>query len=244
MRGLSRRKTAVYIGLILLSLQDLPMPFRSGLNRRALLSLGAAALAAAPLLTSGPVAAAEEGPTNIPLDQLLAPQALPDFWIGEPKAPVTIIEYASMTCSHCADFEMTAFPKLKADYIDKGKVRYVLREFPLDPLAAAAAMLARCSGDKRDAVAELLFQSQRDWAFVKNPLDALSAILRQTGMSQSAFEACLNDEGLFKKIEAMRDVAQNKFGINATPTFFINGDKRPGEIPPGDLAAVLAPYLK
>jgi protein-disulfide isomerase len=219
-------------------------PFRSGLNRRALLSLGACALVAAPVLTSGPVLAAEDGPAKIPVDQLMAPQALPDLWIGDPKAPVAIIAYESMTCSHCADFEAVTFPKLKADYIDKGKVRYVLREFPLDPLAAAAAMLARCSGDKREAVVELLFQSQRDWAFVKAPLDALAATMKQTGMSQSAFEACLNDEALFKKIEAVRDLAQNKFGVNATPTFFINGDRRPGEIPPGDLAAVLAPYFK
>ena len=102
MRGLSRRRDRRLYRPDLFSLQDLPMPFRSGLNRRALPQPGAAALIAAPLLTAGPVAAAEEGPTKIPLDQLLAPQALPDLWLGDPKAPVTIIEYASMTCSHCA----------------------------------------------------------------------------------------------------------------------------------------------
>ncbi|MCW2283226.1 protein-disulfide isomerase [Rhodoblastus acidophilus] len=215
--------------------------FRLGLNRRAFLATAAvaAALSVAPAF-----AAKDDGPTKIPVDQLMAPQALPDLWLGDPKAPVTIIEYASMTCSHCANFTLETLPKLKADYIDKGKVRFVLREFPLDPLAAAAAMLARCSGDKREAVVELLFQSQRGWAFGKNPLEALAATLKQTGMSQSAFEACLNDEALFKKIDAVRTNAQNNFGITATPTFFINGDKHPGEIPPGDLDALLAPYFK
>ncbi|MBB4197784.1 disulfide bond formation protein DsbA [Rhodoblastus sphagnicola] len=220
-------------------------PFRPGLNRRALLAFSAAALVVAPLgLGAHPALAAEEGPAKIPLDQLMAEQALPDLWIGDPKAPVTIVEYASMTCSHCAAFTTETLPKLKANYIDKGKARYVLREFPLDPLAAAAAMLARCSGDKREAVVELLFQTQRGWAFGNNPLDALTTTLKQTGMSQSAFEACLNDEAMFKKIDAMRRVAETKFGVTATPTFYINGDRRPGEIPASELDAVLAPYLK
>jgi protein-disulfide isomerase len=215
---------------------------RSGLNRRALLALNAAALATA--FAVAPARAAEDGPAKVPLAQLLAPQALPDLWLGDAKAPVTIVEYASMTCSHCAHFMEKTFPRLKVDYIDKGKVRYALREFPLDPLAAAGAMLARCSGDKREAVVELLFQTQNSWAFVQNPLEALTATLKQTGMSQSAFEACLNDEPLFKNIDAMRQQGQTTFGISATPTFFINGDKRSGDIPAEDLDAVLAPYLK
>jgi protein-disulfide isomerase len=217
--------------------------FRPGLNRRALLANSLVAIGAL-ALTAAPVLAAEEGPAKIAVDQLLAPQALPDLWIGEANAPVTIIEYASMTCSHCAAFNVETFPKLKAGYIDKGKVRFVLREFPLDPLAAGAAMLARCSGDKREAVVELLFQTQRGWAFVNNPLEALTTTLKQTGMSQSAFEACLNDQALFDKVDAVRKVGQTKFGVTATPTFYINGDKHPGEIPPGDLEAVLTPYLK
>lgn len=217
--------------------------FRLGLNRRALLAFNAAAFAAA--LTVAPAfAAQDEGPMKVPMDQLMAPQALPDLWLGDPKAPVTIVEYASLTCSHCAHFTIRTLPKLKTDYIDKGKVRYTLREFPLDPLAAAAAMLARCSGDKREAVVELLFQTQSSWAFGKNPLEALTSTLKQTGMGQSAFEACLNDDALFKKIDAQRTSAQTKFNITATPTFFINGAKHAGDIPPDDLDALLAPYFK
>ena len=157
---------------------------------------------------------------------------------------MTIIEYASMTCGHCAQFELTTFADLKTKYIDTGKVRYTLREFPLDPLAAAAAMLARCSGDKREAVVELLFQQQKNWAFVNNPLQALRDTVKQTGMGPTAFDACLNDQAMFDKINQIRDTAAQKFGITATPTFFINGEKKSGEIPAAMLDETLAPYFK
>lgn len=220
--------------------------FGFGANRRDFLMFGGAlalAGAAAPALAqqAEPKAAPE---AKIPLDLLMAEQALPDLWIGDPKAPVTMIEYASMTCSHCADFNVRTFPLLKANYIDKGKVRFALREFPLDPLAAAGAMLARCSGDKREAMVELMFQQQKNWAFVNNPLDGLRNLVKQTGMGPAAFDACLNDQGLFDKVNAIRDMAAQKFGVNSTPTFFINGDKRPGEISPELLDEVLAPYFK
>jgi protein-disulfide isomerase len=223
------------------------MPFtRFGANRRGFLMLGGAlTLAGAPAIAFAQAAKPEsETPSKAPLDLLMAEQALPDLWLGDAKAPITVIEYASMTCSHCADFNVHAFPKLKADYIDKGKVRFVLREFPLDPLAAAGAMLARCSGDKREAMVELLFQQQSNWAFVKNPLEGLRNTIKQTGMTTAAFDACLNDQGLFDKIAAIRDMADKKLGVNSTPTFFINGDKHPGEIPPDQFEAIFAPYLK
>jgi protein-disulfide isomerase len=220
--------------------------FGFGANRRDFLMFGGAlalAGAAAPALAQQ--AESKAAPeAKIPLDLLMAEQALPDLWIGDPKAPVTMIEYASMTCSHCADFNVRTFPLLKANYIDKGKVRFALREFPLDPLAAAGAMLARCSGDKREAMVELMFQQQKNWAFVNNPLDGLRNLVKQTGMGPAAFDACLNDQGLFDKVNAIRDMAAQKFGVNSTPTFFINGDKRPGEISPELLDEVLAPYFK
>jgi protein-disulfide isomerase len=219
---------------------------RFGANRRDFLKFGSAlALAGAPI----PALAQGESPADAPaakvqLDLLMAEPPLPDLWLGDPKAPVTMIEYASMTCSHCADFNVRTFPLLKANYIDKGKVRFVLREFPLDPLAAAAAMLARCSGDKREAMVELMFQQQKNWAFINNPLDGLRNLVKQTGMGPTAFDTCLNDQGLFDKVNAIRDTAAQKFGVSATPTFFVNGDKRPGEIPPEALDEVLAPYFK
>src|SRR5580698_5642937 len=95
--------------------------------------------------------------TAVPLDQLMAPGPLPDLALGSASAPVTIVEYASMTCSHCAAFHEETWPKLKAKYVDSGKVRFILREFPLDPLAAAGSMLARCAGpDRRNAIVDLL----------------------------------------------------------------------------------------
>jgi protein-disulfide isomerase len=224
-------------------------PFRFGANRRDFLIFGGA-LAGGLAMPGASVPALAQGESKdspnakAPLDLLLAEPALPDLWLGDANAPVTIIEYASMTCSHCADFNVRTFPLLKANYIDKGKVRFTLREFPLDPLAAAGAMLARCSGDKREAVVELLFQQQKNWAFVNNPLEGLRDVLKQTGLGQNAFDDCLNDQALFEKVNAVRDTAAQKFGINSTPTFFINGDKKPGEIPPEKLDEVLAPYFK
>ena len=218
---------------------------RFGANRRDFLLLGGALSVAGVSLPTLARGESKNAPAAAPtLDLLLAEPALPDLWVGDAKAPVTVIEYASMTCSHCADFNVRTFPALKAKYIDTGKVRFTLREFPLDPLAAAAAMLARCSGDKREAVVELLFRQQKNWAFVNNPLEGLRDVLKQTGMGPAAFEACLNDQALFEKVNAIRDAAAQKFSINATPTFFINGDKKSGEIPPEALDEALAPYFK
>lgn len=218
---------------------------RSGATRRGLFGFGVALMmAAAPFAAHAQQKPDEKAVAKVPLDLLMAEPPLPDLWMGDPKAPVTIIEYASMTCGHCAQFELTTFADLKTKYIDTGKVRYTLREFPLDPLAAAAAMLARCSGDKREAVVELLFQQQKNWAFVNNPLQALRDTVKQTGMGPTAFEACLNDQAMFDKINQIRDTAAQKFGINATPTFFINGEKKSGEIPAAMLDETLAPYFK
>ena len=109
----------------------------------------------------------------------MAGEALPDVALGASTAPVTIVEYASMTCAHCAAFYATTFPEIKSKYIDTGKVRFILREFPLDPLAAAGFMLARCAGDdKRNAIVDLLFAQQKNWAFTDKPLEALAALLK------------------------------------------------------------------
>jgi protein-disulfide isomerase len=175
--------------------------------------------------------AKEDAPQTVPVAELLAPGALPDSWIGSKDAPVTIVEYASMTCPHCAAFHAETWPALKSKYIDTGKARFVLREFPLDPLATAGFMLARCAGpDKRNAVTDLLFDQQKNWAFVDKPVDALAATVRQAGINQAQFEACLKDQNLYSQVNQMRDQASSKFNIQATPTFFINGRKYTGEL--------------
>jgi protein-disulfide isomerase len=188
---------------------------------------------------------AEPTGVTVPIDQLMAENALPDIALGKADAPVTIIEYASMTCSHCAAFYAQTFPELKSKYIDTGKVRFILREFPLDPLATAGFMLARCSGpDKRNAMVDLLFAQQKNWAFTEKPIEALANIVKQTGMTQEAFEACLKDQALYEKVNDVRNRASEKFSINATPTFFINGRKQSGEIMPDQLDKLLEPMLK
>jgi protein-disulfide isomerase len=113
--------------------------------------------------------------TNVPMDQLMAPGALPDVVEGKADGRVTMVEYASMTWVHCAAFYADTWPALKKKYVDAGKAKFILREFPLDPLAAAAFMLARCAGpDRRDAIVDLLFTEQKQWAFVDKPLEALA----------------------------------------------------------------------
>ncbi|MGB6921780.1 MAG: DsbA family protein, partial [Methylovirgula sp.] len=180
--------------------------------------------------------------TVVPLAQLMEQQALPDIAQGKADAPITMIEYASMTCTHCAAFHATTYPTLISKYVDTGKVRFILREFPLDPLATAAFMLARCSGpEKRNAVVDLLFDQQKNWAFTDKPLEALANLLKQTGMTQATFETCINDQSLYEKVDQERDNAAQKFGIDATPTFFINGRKISGEVTPDALDKLLEP---
>ena len=146
--------------------------------------------------------------------------------MGDDKAPVTVIEYASMTCPHCAHFQETTFPELKKRYIDTGKVRYIFREFPLDNLAAAAFMLARCAGkddkNKYFALIDTLFRQQRQWA-VEKPIPPLLAIAKQAGFTEKTFNACLANQKVLDGIESVRMRAVDKFKVQSTPTFFING---------------------
>ena len=160
------------------------------------------------------------------------PVSLPDMALGPANAPVTITEYASMTCPHCAAFNENVFPKIKSEYIDSGKVRYVFREFPLDIKAAAGSMLARCiakdDSGKYFAVIDMLFRQQNDWV-VKNTTETLTRIGKQAGLSQQAVEDCLKDQALLDKIAADQKFANEVLKVNSTPTFFINGEMIRGE---------------
>ncbi len=176
--------------------------------------------------------------------ELLEPGALEDMSIGKADAPVTVIEYASMTCGHCATFHINTYPEFKKRYIDTGKARYILREFPLDPLAAGAFMLARCAGkDKYFPLVETLFQQQRNWA-VQKPLEPLFAIARQTGFTQQTFDACLRDQAMLDGIEKVRTRATDRFKVESTPTFFINGTVYRGALSIDELAKAIDPLVK
>jgi len=176
--------------------------------------------------------------------ELEAKGPLDDIPMGSPIAPVTIIEYASMTCPHCAAFAVSTFPKLKEKYIDTGKVKYIMREYPLDGLAAAAFMLARCAGpEKYYPLIETLFAQQQKWA-VKEPIPPLLAIVKQAGFTQQSFEACINDKDLLAKVQEMRNRGKEKFKVEATPTFYINGERYPGALAIEDLDKAIAALIK
>jgi protein-disulfide isomerase len=160
------------------------------------------------------------------------PVSLPEMALGPANASVTITEYASMTCPHCAAFNEKVYPRIKSEFIDSGKVRYVFREFPLDIKAAAGSMLARCiakdDSGKYFAVVDMLFKQQNDW-IMKNTTDTLSRIGKQAGLSQQAVEACLKDQALLDKIAADQKYASEVLKVDSTPTFFINGERIKGE---------------
>lgn len=182
---------------------------------------------------------------NVPVQDLAAPGPLGDVALGSADAKVTIVEYASLTCSHCAAFHKETFPELKKRYIDTGKVRFILREFPLDPLATAGFMLARCDGDsKYYPVSDLLFDQQRSWAFVDKPLDALQQMMRQAGFSKEKFESCLKDQKLYDAVNAVRKRGEEAFKINSTPTFFINGQRRTGNLSIDEIEKIIRPMLE
>jgi protein-disulfide isomerase len=172
-----------------------------------------------------------EALADAPANNVADPVSLPDMVLGPAGATVTITEYASITCPHCAAFNENVFPKIRAAYIDTGKIRYVFREFPLDPVAAASSVLSRCvaNGDsvRYFAVTDVLFR--QDWSKVTKPRETLNQVGKQFGLSEQQVGVCLKDEAVFNKIVADRTYAGDKLGIDATPTFFINGDKIVGE---------------
>ena len=186
------------------------------------------------------------GATGFALAPLMPAKAGPDgdVALGSEKAPVTVIEYASMTCPHCAHFSTTTFPELQKRYIDTGKVRFIFREFPLDALAAAGFMLARCAGkDRFLPVIETLFAKQPEW-LVQKPIEPLRGIAKQFGFTQQSFDACLANQKVLDSIQEVRDHGATKLGVNSTPTFFINGKKLTGDQSIDAMAKEIEPYLK
>jgi protein-disulfide isomerase len=212
-------------------------------QRSATLALATAVLGASSLPPFESLAQAD----TVPTAELMKPDALPEMVMGADNAPVTVIEYASMTCSHCATFQETTFPELKKRYIDTGKVRYIFREFPLDTLAAAAFMLARCAGEKDNsryfAMVDTLFRQQRQWA-VEKPIPPLLAIAKQAGFTEKSFDACLANQKVLDGIESVRQRAATTFKVKSTPSFFINGTLYPGALSIEDMAKAIDPYLK
>ena len=211
----------------------IPNPFSGNpLTRRQMLALsaGVSALAIAGAMGMPLPALAQKrraGPAEVSVDELMKPGPLPELILGDAKAPITMVEYASMTCGHCARFHNTVLPQIKEKYIETGKVRLVMREFPLDNLAAIASMAARCAGDgKTIPLIGAMFAKQEDWAFVRpDPRPALFKIVQQAGFTQESYEKCITDQKLLDDIVAIRERGAETFGVDATPSFFINGKR-------------------
>ena len=194
---------------------------------------------------ASPIAAAA-GAENAIATLVAKPVSLPDMALGQPAAPITIVEYSSLTCPHCAAFSENVFPMLQSKYIDTGKVRFVSREFPLDIKAAAASMLARCVGNGDairyfDIVGQLFKQQE---PLVSRTLDTLNAIGDHFGMNEAAVEACVKDQVLLDKLTADQKFAVEALKVEATPTFFINGEMLKGAMSFEELDAKLAALLK
>lgn len=218
----------------------MPLPMRNISRLIAVALVSAAASFGAPA----------QAQDTVPLDQLMTlPEgAYPDVWLGNPDAPVTVIEYASMTCPHCAAFANTVFDAFVAKYVDTGLVRYTMREFPIDPpnypLSAAAFMLARCAPGETGyfALIAILFAQQAAWAGVEQPIDPLQQMALQVGMSKDAFNACLANQEVMDAVYANYNHAI-ELGVNGTPTFFINGTRYVGELSLEQLDRAIAPLL-
>jgi len=197
-----------------------------------------------PAKPATPAAAqAPESQGNVDMAALLKPGALPDKQLGKDDAKVTMVEYASMTCPHCAHFNDTTFPELKKKYIDTGKVRYILREFAWDPSAEAGFMLARCSKDNYFAMVDVLFKQQANWVGVDNTKDALLQISKLAGFTQESFQACLTDQKLLDDVRASQKRGADEFKVDSTPTFFINGKTYKGAMSIEEMSAIIDPLL-
>jgi protein-disulfide isomerase len=186
------------------------------------LILAAVMSTASVLGTPSPAAAQSQTPAVTADDRVL----------GKPDAPVTIVEYASLTCPHCAAFEAETLPKLKEQWIDTGKAKLVFRDFPFDQAALSGAKLARCAPpDRFFSFIDVLFKDQNNWSRASDPQAALGKIAKLGGISSDQFDACMKDEKLADRIVAGELTAKNNYGVESTPTFFINGKKLVGNQP-------------
>ena len=172
------------------------------------------------------------------------PIAGTDMILGRADAPVTIVEYASLTCSHCARFHDQVLPKVKETYIETGKARLVYRDFPLDRLALAGSMLARCAGPERYfGFIDILFREQSNWSQSRQPMRALGRLARLGGMSQAGFDACLRDESVQRLVLDQRLAGARAYKIDSTPTLIIGGRRYDRGLSFAEMRAVIEPIL-
>ena len=231
-------------------MKQLNMAARHSLSLRTPVSLlGAIALLVASAFFL--IAAPAPGPAlaDVEVEELMKEGPLPDQALGSPDAPVTVVEYASLTCSHCADFHANVYPGLKEKYIETGKVRYILREFPLNNQAFAAAALARCLDDKQFfPFIDALFKTQETWSCQNCNVEAeLKKLWKQAGGGEEQFKQCLDPKTNKAKLDAIlaiRKRGSDEFKVDATPTLFVNGERLTGINSIEQLDKALEPHLK
>lgn len=167
-----------------------------------------------------------------------------DHVLGSPNAPITVIEYASLTCSHCAHFHTQILPEIKKKWIDTGKVKLVYRDFPLDQVAVRAAQIAECAGkDKYFGVLDIIFRGQPQWAAASDPLAEIAKPLRIAGMGDSEIKACLANDAMSNAV--LNDYKSGEaLGVNSTPTLFINGQLYRGSRSVDELDSVFSKLAK
>lgn len=225
------------------------------ITRRTLLGGVAVTALSMALPFQASIAFAQELPEaqgDVDMAEVLKPGPLPEMAIGDENAPVTIVEYMSMTCPHCATFHNNTFDKIKTDYVDTGKARFIIREFPFDPRAAAAFMLARCNPAKPEEAStpeqyypmvSMLMKQQEAWAAAEDGRAALLQMSKLAGFSQETFQACLTNQQLLDDVNATMKRGADEFGVNSTPTFLINGKRYAGAMSVESMSALIDSLL-
>jgi protein-disulfide isomerase len=199
---------------------------------------------ALPLMFAAPASVFAQASDTAPLKDLMQAGPLGDRVLGKDDAPVTIVEYASFTCVHCANFHINNLPAFKEKYIDTGKAKLIFREFPFDAMATAMSMLARCTPSERYyPLVDLFFRRQEAIMTSQKPLDELQAAARLAGFTQESFEACLKNQSIYDGVNAVKKHGAETLGVNSTPTFFINGKRVSGNQSIADLDKLLEPLL-
>ncbi len=226
------------------------------MTKRQFLAGVAATAIVAPLISAFPAFAQQaempQSDGDVDMDAVLKPGALPEMALGPEDAKVKIVEYMSMTCPHCAHFHNTTFDEIKKKYVDSGKVRFVIREFPFDPRAAAAFMLARYNPQKPEELGSalqyfpmisMLFKQQETWAAAQDGRAALMQMAKMAGYTQQSFEACLTNQKLLDDVNSVRERGAKDFGVNSTPTFLINGKRYSGDMTVETMSALIDSFL-
>jgi protein-disulfide isomerase len=185
--------------------------------------------------TSSPASPAPSPDTPLPSLSVM----LSEKTVGSASAPVTMIAYSSLTCSHCADFHVSTYRQIKSAYIDTGRVKFVFRDFPLNEAAIVGAMVARCAGDNYFTVLDALFSAQVSWAYAADYTAGIKKVVAPLGMTSNDVDACAATTALRDGVLAIKSGGSTQFGVNGTPTFLINGQKVVGAVPFADFAAVI-----